>query len=257
MIRWNRLLPLLSLPLVASCHAGDNLTSSCSGPSAYTAGATVNGTMGVNDCKGPDGSSGQLYTMTLGQQSNLALTVAATDFPPFLGLYTSGGKVIATNNTDTKIKVFLPAGSYQVFVASNSGKGGSFALSSPVAALAGCSSSTGSLFAVDIGITMKGASFSGSITSTDCGAANAKTHLYEMHLATNDTVGTSITVDHPAGLYLVNSTGLLTSSKEMSAAGTWTSTVPASVDGWYTLRIESRTVNGSSNLPLGYTIALK
>jgi hypothetical protein len=43
----------------------------------------------------------------------------------------------------------------------------------------------------------------------------------------------------------------------MAAAGAWTYTFVSTADGWYALHVESRSADGSSNLPLGYTASLK
>ncbi len=256
----SRLTMLLAVSLLGGCSVVDKITGNssdtCKGASAYTAGATMAGTLGAGNCKGPTGTAGQLYSMTLSQQANLQLTVTTTAFTPFVGLYTSAGKIVAENLTGSPLKAFLPAGSYQVLVTRTSDKDGAFTLTSPTSALGGCASSIGSISESEIGVTIRGASFGGTVTATDCGAANAKMHWYRVQLATGDTISTALTVDRVAGLYLVNSTGTTIASKEMTGAGSWSHTYVATADGYFSVHIESRAVNGVNSLPLNYTVAV-
>lgn len=256
MTRQPTLAILVLLLLLPACSASDSTSQggTCAGPKTYAAGSTVTGTTIGASCKSPDGSQGELYTMTLTQQSNMLLTVAASGFPGFIGLYTSAGDVIELNNSDLKVKAFLPAGTYQVFVNSTSSAGGTFTLTSPVTSLDGCSSTTGG--GPDLGHTVKGASFSGTVVATDCGNALSKTDIYEVALKAGAVLNVSITVDRVSGLSVTNPSGATVASQNMTAAGTFITAVTATTAGRYLLHIESRTVNGSSNLPLAYSVVL-
>jgi len=260
MISTRRVLALLPLVFAGGCSLVDKITgsssSTCNGGTAYTALTSVTGATGEHNCKGPDGTDGQKYTLTLTQQTNMLLSVNNATFTPFLGIYTSKGGAIAQSTPDARFKLFLPAGDYQVYVERMAGKDGSFTLASTATSLGGCSSTTGSVASADEGVMTRGASFSGTLTSSDCGAVNAKVHLYEVRLATGDTLKTSVTVDQMAGVYLVNTTGAPITSKELPGPGTWTNTYVATADGFHIVRVESRAANGSSNLPLKYTISI-
>jgi len=257
-----RAVPFCALTLLSGCAATDRIlgrgaNSGCDGPTSYQAGSTASGTMGVHNCSGAHGGSGQVYTMALSQQSNMQLTVTTTAFTPFLGVYTAAGKVVAEDLTGTPLKVFLPAGTYQVFVGKAAGSDGAFTLTSPAAALGGCASPAGTRSDADLGFTTRGAAFSGTVTDRDCGALNAKTQVYVVRLATGDTLNASVTVDRMAGLYLVNSTGVTVAHKELPGPDTWAAAYVATADGDYTVHLESRSDSASSNLPLGYTLVLR
>jgi len=256
-----RAAPLAVLALTA-CSKLDqvfgNSSSSTCGATAYTVGSTVSGTMGVKDCKGPNGFSGQLYSLTASAQTNLKVTVVPTGFAPTVSVYTGTNKIVGESSYDGTLRTFLPAGSYQIFVYSITGQGGAYTLTTPTTTLGGgCLSSDGSLTDSDIGYTLKGAAFSGQINATDCGALNAKMHWYRIRLTGTDTLNTTVTVDKPAGVYLVSTTGAVIATKELTAPGTWTNKYAVTTDGTFTLRIESRASGSVSNLPLNYTVSLK
>lgn len=254
-----RLAALGACVAVAACSKIDTLFSAakCDGPTAYVAGSTVSGALG-SACKGPTGRTGELYTMTLTQPTGLQPTVTTTSFNPLIGLYTASGKTVVEYIAGSSFKAFLPAGTYQLLVARTSTTDGAFTLATPAVALGSkCSNATGSIGDTDMGITTRGATIAGSVTATDCGAANAKFHWYRMRVATGDTVSSTITVDRTAGLSLADPTGTMVASKELSAAGTWSNTYVATADGWCILKVESRTANNSANLPLAYQISIK
>jgi hypothetical protein len=227
---------------------GTPTTSDCPGPRTYAAGSTLSGATDSKSCKGPDGSAGQLYSMTLSQQTNLDVSVAASGFSPFLGAYSAAGETIGENNTDAKLKLFLPAGSYQVFVSSINGKDGSFTLASAPTELTGGT--------VCAGLTTRGASISGALTSADCGGTLSKFDAYDIRLGAGASLTVSFAVDRPAGLFVTNATGGTMASREMTTGGTWNTTITAATAGWYGVRLESRTINGASSLPVSYSVSL-
>jgi hypothetical protein len=199
-----------------------------------------------------------LYSLTASAQTNIRVTVVPTGFAPTVSVFTGTNKIVGESSYNGTLRTFLPAGSYQIFVYSITGQGGAYTLTSPTTALGGgCLTSDGSLTDSDIGYTLKGAAISGQITATDCGALNAKMHWYRVRLTGTDTLNTTVTVDKPAGVYLVNTTGAVIATKELTAPGTWTNTYISTTDGAYTVRIESRASGSVSNLPLNYTVALK
>jgi hypothetical protein len=256
-----RLAPLAILMLAACAKIdsifGNSSSSSCSA-TVYTLGSTATGTMGVHDCRGPNGFSGQLYSFSATAQTNIRVTVVPTGFAPTVSVFTGTNKIVGESSYNGTLRVFLPADSYQIFVYSLDGRGGAYTLNTPATTLGGgCLTSDGSLTESDMGFTLKGAAITGQIIATDCGAVNAKMHWYRIRLAGTDTLNTTVTVDKPAGLYLVSTTGAVVANKELAAPGTWTSTYAATADGTYTLRIESRASGSVSNLPLNYTVALK
>lgn len=252
MLRVFRVLPLLALTVVAGCPTDLKLGSdagsgACTGPMSYTAGSTATGTTGVNSCRGPDGSNGQLYAMTLAQQTNLQFTLTANGFPGFLGIYTGSGVRIAERNASPPMaKVFLPAGSYQVFVGSMSNADGTYSLASVNTEVSDCT--TG-------GATTKGATIAGTLTASDCGNSLSRGDSYEFYLSAGQSASVSFTVDRVSGMFVMGNGGVL-ANKEVTAAGTWSTTVTATTAGYYGLRVESRTVNGSANLPVTYSISI-
>lgn len=253
--------PLLVLMTVTACSATDSTTlgATCAGPKTYAVGSTLNGTTVGANCRKPggsnDGPTGELYNMTLTQQSNFFLTLEATGYPGFVGLYTSSGDVIDEEGiSNTQLKAFLPAGTYQVYVGDTKGAGGAFTLTSPSTSLDGCTTINGG--GVNLGHIVKGASFSGTVVATDCGNTLAKIDIYEIRVKAGEVLNLSITVDRLSGLSVVNAGGAVVASRELTAAGSWTTAVTATTAGSYLIRIESRTANGSSNLPVAYSVVL-
>lgn len=247
---------LFVLPVMISCKAASVLTGgsdSCSGPTSFVPGSTVTGitSQGTNNCKSPDGSVAQLFTMTLSQPENLELQLAANGFPPHLGLYTSNDDIISlTNEVPSRVKAFLPAGSYKIVVASTSGRDGTYSLTSTPAEQKGCTPGES--------VTVLGTTIAGAITVDDCAADGIQFDFYGLRqLPPGISVTISGTVGAPASILLLGPSSIL-AQKDMAAAGsfTMTTTVPAQT-GYSGLRIESRRVNNIVNLPVSYTITLK
>jgi hypothetical protein len=213
--------------------------------------------MGQGNCKGPTGDEGHLYAFTVTSQTNIKVTVATSAFTPALSLYTSDNKAIGATTLDGTLRAFLPAGSYKIFFTSYGGESGAYTLTTPTTVLGGCTNANGTITDADVGFAMKGAMFTGQITASDCGAANAKTHWYRVGLADGDTLTTNVTVDKPAGLYFLDASGGVITTKELPAAGSWSYVYPAAGDGTTTLRIESRASGAVSNLPLNYSVTLQ
>lgn len=258
----SRFVPLAAMVVLGGCNLVDGITgssgSSCGGPTPYTAGSTISDTLGVNNCPSPTGGSGQLYSMTLTEQSSLRFSVTNATFTPLISLYRPDGGVIAEELGTGVLKAFLPPGTYQLFVARTSDRNGPFTLASVSAPLGGpCSSSTGTLSTTDMGVTMRGAEFAGTLTATDCGAANAKMHWYRVRLLNGDTLRTTVTLDQQGGVAIVDNKGTIAASKELGSAGAWSHTYVATTDGTVTLRVESRLNNAGAGLPLHYTMSVK
>jgi hypothetical protein len=245
---------------LSGCSLVDRISGNsddCSGPVAYTAGTTVTDTLGVRNCRGPSGEAGRLYTMTLAQQGNLWVSASSGAFTPRLKLYTADNTDLSEAYEAPVLKVFLPAGNYQLFVARTSGQDGPFTLSSPTSSLGGsCSTTTGTLTDDDMGITALGAEFDGILTTADCGAVNARTHWYRFFLSSGDTLNLSVTSDRAAGFSLVGTEGTAVASKELPGAGVWSHTYVATANGTMTLRLESRLGEASGGLPLHYSVSL-
>lgn len=242
---------LLLVPLLTACPLADSLTGNggtCSGPGSYVVGSTLTGATGSNMCKGPDGTRGMLYTMVLSQQTSMALTVTPSGFPAHLGLYTAASDLVGQTN-DGKMYAFLPPGSYQVFVSSLSNADGSFTLTSPPVTLSNCTSPSG-------GITARGAAVSGVLDTTDCGNTLAKGEGYTLYMKEGTTVSVAFTSDRIAGFFVTSPTGTTLATKEVPAAGTWSTNVTAATAGYYAFRIESRYTSNSTNLPVNYTISV-
>ncbi|MHB8838123.1 MAG: hypothetical protein ACYC7F_04140 [Gemmatimonadaceae bacterium] len=247
--------------VLSGCSLFDRITGTsdnCSGPTPFAAGSTITDTLGVRNCQGPTGTSGKVYTLTLTQETSLRVTANASAFTPLVSLYTADKKELSEPLNIGSLRVFLPAGSYELFIGRGSGKDGAFTLSSITAGLGGgCSSTTGTLSNADIGTATKGAVFDGTMTAADCGSANAKMHWYRIRLSSGDTLNASGTVDQAAGLSLLNPTGTAVFSKEVAAGGSWSTAYVAAEVGTVTLRIESRVDNAGIGLPLHYTVALR
>lgn len=261
------MLPLAALTLVASCAADDSGTSPAQGtgtnptegtgtPIPYTLGTTAtSSSVTFKTVKAPNGAYGQVYTLTATGQSNFLIAVSTSAFKPYLGLFTASGVVVAENNTDTRIRAFLPAGNYLLVVSEVDGRDGSFSLTSSPSSLGGCIGPP--ISPADLGNTVRGATLSGTITSTDCGNAQAKSHIYDLPLAAGEAITATFTADKASGV-AIRSNGTVLSSMELAAAGTITISMTATVTGRYQLSAASRTSSsGVSSLPVTYTIATR
>lgn len=250
--------PLLALVATAGCGGGGLGGSGSSGETpngsaqAYTVGASVTENLASNTARGPNGGVGRLYTLTLAQQTNLLFTLTANGFPPFLGLYTATGQpIVERPSANTSFKAFLPAGTYQVFVDSMDNSSGTFTLTSAPTTPSGCMYPGSTYSPLSNYHTVKGAALAGTITTSDCGDALARTHIYELPLTAGTQISVSFTVDKASGVAIH---GL--ASREMAGAGTGTLTATVPTSGYYTVSIESRTLGGVSSLPVTYAISI-
>lgn len=254
----------LVLAAMASCGGGDGAVGGGSwqnNPTGtaqpMTPGATIAADVSTKPAAGPQGGAGQLYTLTLSQQTNLRFELTANGFPPFLGLYEASGRPICERNaSDFWFKAFLPAGTYQVFVSSMSNASGPFTLTSTLAQPSPCSDSSGTVTPLTTLHTVKGASLAGTITSADCGGGGVRTHIYEIRLNAGETIGVSLTTDKLSGFNIWGPPHVQLTGKEMAGAGSGSFTFTAPTTTYYTLNIESRTVGSVSSLPVTYAVRI-
>jgi hypothetical protein len=255
-----RALPALALAALVGCSGGSSSGGETPTGSAqpYTPNATVTGNLATNPARGPNGGVGQLYTLTLTQQTNLQFTLTASGFPPFLGLYTGSGQAIVERaNTDTSFKAFLPAGTFQVFVDSMNDASGTFTLTSAPTQTGGCLVAGGTQSPLDNYHTVKGATLAGTITTNNCGDSLAKIHNYELPLTAGAQITLAFTVDKMSGVAIRSSSGgTPLASREMPGAGSSTLSATVPTSGYYTVSIESRTAGGVSSLPVAYTVTI-
>ena len=254
-MRFRSFVPML-VPLsfaAAGCGAVDALTGNdpCKGPAPLVPGSSVSGvtSQGDNNCVSPDGTRQQLFTMTLSQPTNVDFQLTANGFPPHLGIYATGKQEIMLTNQPPRMMAFLPAGTFTVVVGSTSGRDGTYVLAtSPAADHKGC--------VVREAGTMVGAVLTGSVTADDC--IDVPRHdAYFLLMPTAGTLTISGTVGARAGILLVGlgTTGVI-ASREMSAPGAFTLTVPSLAAGHYGIRIEARTVNNVTTLPIPYSLTI-
>lgn len=237
----SRLRPFLALTvLLSACSAAEKLVSSvtgggnCSGPVALAVTGSVSGSTNGVSCKFPDGGTGNLYSITAAQPTNVEVTVTPNGFPAYLGAWTSGGALLGqTNATPTRLKLFLAAGSYQFGVGSTSNKDGSFSVATAPADVTACLSGPGgNLSGNDMGAAMKGAVVAGTLTNADCGNGTNRGDGYTLTTATaNSSWSFTVTADRGVNLEVWSGSQNV-GFKSMNAAGTITlnATAPSATD---------------------------
>lgn len=245
------LAPLITLVL-ATCGGSTGPEFQC-GTTSLPVPGSVTGSLDNGKCVDPLGGSGQVYDLSLPQQTNLMVSITASGFQPYVGVFTSSKRLVAETAATGRLKVFLPAGSFLVSAASANGPTGTYTLTTTPTELTGCTNpGTGIPSDADVGFTMKGATITGSLTEADCGGGNfPRFEVYAVHLVSGATLNVSVTVDRGVGILLLSPTGIL-ASQAMDGAGTWTTSVTAISEGYFGVRLESN-VGG---LPVGYTIVL-
>lgn len=93
----------------------------CANPAAHTLGTTVAGSLSATDCRLPDGSFVDFYTITIPTGGTYIFNQSSTSFDTYLALLTPTFFVIGINDdfgalgaTDSRVKVIVPAGNYLV-----------------------------------------------------------------------------------------------------------------------------------------------
>lgn len=240
MLHPRRLRPFIALTLLLSaCSAAEKLVSSitgggsCSGPTAVTATGSVSGNTAGVSCKMPDGGTGNLYTFAPTQPTNIDLNLTPNGFSPYLGAWTSSGATIGQTQTPSRLRLFLPAGSYQFGVGSTSNKDGSFTLTTSPADVSSCLGGAGAgVTGNDMGYALKGASITGTLTNADCGGGGNRGDGYALPLATTGSSWTfTVTADRAVN-FEVWAGSQNAAFKSMNAAGTMTvsATAPSATD---------------------------
>lgn len=262
--------PLVAIALAAACSGGDsgnpndpgNPSTSCSNPLALPLSGSLSGSVGGSKpCNEPSagGGEGYPYSLTLAQPTNLEVALATSSFSPYLGVFTAAGELVTQTNSSTnsykpmRAKLFLAAGSYRVWVGSLNGSG-SFTLTSAPTALDGCvAPGLGYPPYPDQGNAVKGVTITGSVATSDCSApvGSIRFDVYIVYLKAGTTLNLSVTVDRAATLYTSSrlESGWNT-TKPMTGAGTWTTSITATSNGYVGVRLEATTV------PVAYTVIL-
>jgi hypothetical protein len=238
MKRVTRLAFVVAVTLAAAaCAAAEKLVNSvgggggggtCNGPAALATSGTASGSTKGVACKFPDGSQGNLYTLTPSQPANVQVTVTPTGFAPWLGAWTSTGTLVAaTNASPARLRLFLAPGAYQLGVSSVGGSGdGNFTVTTASAELSGCKAGPGGgITGEDTGMAMKGAVITGAVTDADCGSGTVRTDTYGLFGATaGSSWSFNLTVDRAASIAILSGSQTV-AAKTTNTAGTISVTV--------------------------------
>jgi hypothetical protein len=161
---------LLPIALFASCEGLLGPTGTCQGPQVFgPANATTNVAY-TDDCDGPDSVLGDVYVITLLEQTNFSVMMDADGFRAqmvmYEGLYGAlpddprlifdvvGSGVIGAH-------VFLPAGTYTIWAGSGEREGGSYSLTTAPVTTSPCSGNYFNYY-------VPGAVITGQILAADC-----------------------------------------------------------------------------------------
>jgi hypothetical protein len=156
----------------------------------HTLGSSVDSQLSLTDCQFSDGSFVDFYAVTLPTSGTYIFNQTSTTFDTYLAFLTSANVVIGINddfvssNTDSRLKVIVPAGSY--IIAANSfepNRTGNYSLASAVSTdpVSGCE---------DV-FVLKGISTLQTIQTTDCSTVGFYSDEYVIFLS----AAQSITVD--------------------------------------------------------------
>lgn len=99
-------------------NATSTTPNPCNQSTAYTIGATANGTLAVTDCMLFDGSYIDYFGFTVGANASASFTLTSNTFDTFLFVYDDANSVAAfdddgTGSTNSTLRILLGAGSYR------------------------------------------------------------------------------------------------------------------------------------------------
>jgi hypothetical protein len=110
---------------------------SCTASTPITLGNPVNGALSISDCLNDDGWYEDKWILTLAEETIIQVDMASLAFDTFLIIRNVGGTELhadddgapGEDNTDSRLIVVLPAGTYTIVATSyNSGRTGSYQL---------------------------------------------------------------------------------------------------------------------------------
>ena len=271
-MRTAAVLVLLALSPGCSTSSPTSTTTAPSGGSSPSGGNTVTcstktyspslgatGSFGPDDskdCRGPADVPGDQYTMTLTGQTDIDLTLTPSGLSAVLAVYTE-------NNTRlfrlagagvVHQKLFLPAGGYKIAIGRTNSVAGTYTLTSPPATLDSCPAQ------LSWGLTLVGATITGTVTDSDCGGGSVRTDVYVVPLAAGQTLNLPFTADKftyvEASADGPDSKLLLSNYIPKSTPTTQSFTAPAA--GSYRVAVAyPGPGSGGSSLPINYTFSLK
>lgn len=196
--------PLVAVVLFTSC--GGSLTAprgNCLPPTPIAATGTVNGIAYSDDCDGPDGSLGDIYSLTLTAQTQVLITLTPSGFEGQVMMLSgnfgdiAGTKLIfdVVGNGTICAKAFLPPGNYFILAGSAENVGGDYTLTLAPTTSTPCSN-------VFFNYTVRGADIPGVVVIEDCpaGAPNSRQEAYGLWLAAGEAIQVSIDMNKPGDL---------------------------------------------------------
>jgi hypothetical protein len=166
--RFALFLTILSL---ASCELFPTATGSCQGPLAVVAPDTVYAEAFHDDCGGPGDLDGDVYQFTLIAQTDLLFRMTPDGFRGGMGLYRGvygepSPKLIfetyGPGSAPFGARAYLPVGQYFLMAGPSGRSGGDYDLAFTPASASNCAVFDWTDFGADL---------NGSVSSSDCGAA--------------------------------------------------------------------------------------
>lgn len=254
---------LLSMFLLAgltSCELVERLTGSCQGPQALGPNSVVTNVAYEDDCEGPDSVYGDVYVVTLTEQTNFSVMMDVDGFVGQMVMYVGdysafpedprlifdvvGGGVIGA-------RVFLPAGTYTIWAGSGERGGGNYTLTTtPI----GTSPCPGNYF----NYYVPGAVVEGQIVAGDCVAgALERQDAFGWYMRQGETVDVTLTINK-LGMLLFRRSGEPSSPNIDDAEAT--ADVPVQItftapgDGLFGIHVQSYPNNFG---PALYTLSIQ
>ena len=153
----------------------------------HTLGSTSDSQLSSTDCQLSNGSFVDLFTVTIPTSGTYIFNQTSTAFDTFLAFYTSGAVLIGVNddfgNSDSRVKVIVPAGSYIIGALSfDPNMTGNYSLTS--------AGSTDQVSNCEDVFVQKGISTPQSLQTTDCSTVGFYSDEYVIFM----TAGQAITV---------------------------------------------------------------
>lgn len=193
------LLAVTILALLTSCEALAGLTGTCQGPQLFGPQSEATNVAFEDDCEGPDAVYGDVYVITLTEQTNFLVLMGADGFRGQMVMYEGDYSALpatprlifdVVGEGDIGAKVYLPAGTYTIWAGSGERAGGTYTLTTTPTSSSPCSN-------LHFNYTVPGADISGQVLANDCpgGVAIVRQDAYGMWMQAGESVDVSLTMD--------------------------------------------------------------
>jgi Big-like domain-containing protein len=176
--------------LAAATGSLPEVTFTACGTATHTLGSTLDSQLSLTDCQFSDGSFVDFYTVDIPTSGTYIFNQTSTAFNTYLELVAASGTLIAVNdnfiNSDSRLKVIVPAGTYLVVANSfDANAFGNYSLAS--------AASTAQVSNCEDVFLLPGISTPQSLQTTDCVSNGFYYDEYVIFLKAGQTVTVSMT----------------------------------------------------------------